>query len=181
MTAQESLREISKLRLRFQMNNRLRLESLAALSKIFREHGEDLKDEVLSSLVFALPSELPGERAGESDSEYETGGTILDVEARGAGHPPAGPGHHPPPRPGQPPPGPGQPPPGPGQPPPGPGQPPPGPGQPPPGPGQPPPGPGQPPPGPGQPPPGKPRGEKGWTVSRGSKKSAGRAQKAKAS
>jgi hypothetical protein len=192
MTAQESLREISKLRLRFQMNNRLRLESLAALSKIFREHGEDLKDEVLSTLVFALPSELPGERAGESDSVYEAAayGTVLDIEARGGGHPPPGPGHHPPPgRPGQPPPGPGQPPPGPGQPPPGPGQPPPGPGQPPPGPGQPPPGPGQPPPGPGQPPPrpgqppppGKPRAEKGWTLSRGSKKSTARAQKAKAS
>jgi len=166
MTAQESLREISKLRLRFQMNNRLRLESLAALSKIFREHGEDLKDEVLSSLVFALPSELPGESSGESHSEYEIAaqGTILEIEARGAGHPPPG-------RPGQPPPGPGQPPPGPGQPPPRPGQPPPGPGQP-------PPRPGQPPPGPGQPPPGKPRGEKGWTVSRGSKKSAARAQKA---
>jgi hypothetical protein len=174
MTAQESLREISKLRLRFQMNNRLRLESLAALSKIFREHGEDLKDELLSSLVFALPLELPGERAGESDSGHEAGayGTVLDIEAA-PGHPPA-PGHHPPPRPGQPPPGPGQPPPRPGQPPPGPGQPPPGPGQP-------PPGPGQPPPGRGHPPPGKPRGEKGWTVSRSSKKSVARVQKAKAS
>ena len=148
MNAQESLREISKLRLRFQMNNRLRLESLAALSKIFREHGEDLKDDLLSSLVFALPFELPGERAGESDSEYQTGNhrTVLSPEARkGAGHPP---------------PGRGQPPPGPGQ----------------------PPRPGQPPPGPGQPP-GKqrPRGEKGRTVSFGSRKSVARAQKAKAS
>jgi len=58
MQPQESLREISGLRLRFQMNNRLRLESLAALSKVFREYGEPISDQLLASLVLALPDEL---------------------------------------------------------------------------------------------------------------------------
>ncbi len=62
MNNQESLQEIFNLRLRFQMNSRLRLESLAALSRLFREHNEDLNDELLATMVFALPAELPGER-----------------------------------------------------------------------------------------------------------------------
>jgi hypothetical protein len=121
MDTQESLREIYNLRLRFQMNNRLRLECLAALSKIFREHGENLKDELLSSLVFAIPGELPGERPNYPD---------LASEGKKPGVPPPGappPGAPPPgaPPPGAPPPGappPGAPPPGappPGAPPPG--------------------------------------------------------------
>ena len=85
MDTQESLREIYNLRLRFQMNNRLRLECLAALSKIFREHGENLKDELLSSLVFAIPVELPGERPNYFD--------LSNDPKKPAGHPPAG---HPP-------------------------------------------------------------------------------------
>ncbi len=111
MDTQESLREIYNLRLRFQMNNRLRLECLAALSKIFREHGENLKDELLSSLVFAIPGELPGERPNYPD---------LASEGKKPGAPPPGappPGAPPPgaPPPGAPPPGappPGAPPPG---------------------------------------------------------------------
>ena len=62
METQESLRQIYNLRLRFQINNRLRLECLAALSRVFRENGESLSDELLSSLVLAVPDELPGER-----------------------------------------------------------------------------------------------------------------------
>lgn len=58
MEARESLREVENLRFRFQMNNRLRLECLAAVSKVFREFGEPIKDELLSSIVFALPQEL---------------------------------------------------------------------------------------------------------------------------
>jgi hypothetical protein len=149
MDAQESLREIDNLRLRFQMNNRLRLECLAALSKIFREHGENLKDELLSSLVFAIPAELPGERPtyqGLANAAKEYGGPPPKPQPG----PPPGPPAAPPPRPGHPPPGappPGFPPPGPGAPPPG---------MPPPGPGQPPPG--QPPP--GGPPPSRPRSKK---------------------
>ena len=54
----EALREAENLRFRFQMNNRLRLESLAAVSKVFREFGEPISDDLLSSLVFALPNEL---------------------------------------------------------------------------------------------------------------------------
>jgi len=83
------------------MNNRLRLECLAALSKIFREHGENLKDELLSSLVFAIPGELPGERPNYAD---------LASEGKKPGVPPPGvppPGAPPPgaPPPGAPPPG----------------------------------------------------------------------------
>ena len=58
MEARESSRDVENLRFRFQMNNRLRLECLAAVSKIFREFGEPIKDELLSSIVFALPQEL---------------------------------------------------------------------------------------------------------------------------
>ena len=58
MEEQESLREAESLRFRFQMNNRLRLESLAAVSKVFREFGEPISDDLLSSLVFAVPDEL---------------------------------------------------------------------------------------------------------------------------
>ena len=58
MNAPESLRDAENLRFRVQMNNRLRLECLAAVSKVFREFGEPIKDELLSSIVFALPQEL---------------------------------------------------------------------------------------------------------------------------
>ena len=58
MQEQECLREAENLRFRFQMNNRLRLESLAAVSKVFREFGEPISDDLLSSLVFAVPNEL---------------------------------------------------------------------------------------------------------------------------
>jgi hypothetical protein len=43
------------------MNNRLRLESIAAISKVFREFGEPIEDELLASVVFAVPAELMGE------------------------------------------------------------------------------------------------------------------------
>ena len=61
MTVQELMTESAKLRLRFHMNGRLRLESLAALSKVFRENQEPIQDELLASLVLALPQELVGE------------------------------------------------------------------------------------------------------------------------
>jgi hypothetical protein len=95
MNSQETLQEISNLRLRFQMNNRLRLESLAALSRLFREHGENLNDELLSSLVFALPVELPGERV-----DFEA----IVYEAKKPGTQPPQPGQPRPPQPPQPPP-----------------------------------------------------------------------------
>jgi len=52
------LREVENLRFRVQMNNRLRLECLAAVSKVFREFEEPINDELLSSMIFALPQEL---------------------------------------------------------------------------------------------------------------------------
>jgi len=63
MTTQERMMEAAKIRFRFQMNNRLRLESLAALSRVFREHGESIADELLASFVLAVPEELVGEMA----------------------------------------------------------------------------------------------------------------------
>jgi hypothetical protein len=68
MTTDERLMEVAKLRLRFRMNNRLRLESLAMLSRIFREHQEPIADELLSSIVFAVPEELMGEAHGTFES-----------------------------------------------------------------------------------------------------------------
>ena len=64
MAARESLREVENLRFRFQMNNRLRLECLAAVSKVFREFDEAISDELLSTFVFALPQELANDHIG---------------------------------------------------------------------------------------------------------------------
>lgn len=66
MTTEERLMEVAKLRLRFRMNNRLRLETLAMLSRVFREYQEPIADELLSSIVFAVPEELMGEGVPES-------------------------------------------------------------------------------------------------------------------
>jgi hypothetical protein len=40
------------------MNNRLRLECLAAVSKVFRDFNEPIADDLLANIVFALPQEL---------------------------------------------------------------------------------------------------------------------------
>jgi len=40
------------------MNNRLRLECLAAVSKVFRDFAEPIDDDLLANIVFALPKEL---------------------------------------------------------------------------------------------------------------------------
>jgi hypothetical protein len=58
MDVHQPLREAQNLRFRFQMNRRLRLECLAAVSKVFREQDEPISDELLSTIVFALPQEL---------------------------------------------------------------------------------------------------------------------------
>ncbi len=65
MQTQDTLREIAKVRMHFQINNRLRLESLAAISRTFREHGATISDELLASLVPAIRQELPGESSSE--------------------------------------------------------------------------------------------------------------------
>jgi len=64
MATRETLRQVENLRFRFQMNNRLRLECLAAVSKVFREFGEPISDELLSAIVFALPQELMSSNVG---------------------------------------------------------------------------------------------------------------------
>ncbi len=82
MNARESLLDVENLRFRVQMNNRLRLECLAAVSKVFREFGEPLKDELLSSIVFALPQELI--------SSNGHGFARVELEAAQPGNPPGG-------------------------------------------------------------------------------------------
>ena len=92
MEARESLRDVENLRFRFQMNNRLRLECLAAVSKVFREFGEPLKDELLSAMVFALPQELMSGN-GHVFAQVELSGANPRVDSqRLAGVPPQEPG-----------------------------------------------------------------------------------------
>jgi hypothetical protein len=113
MNARESLLDVENLRFRVQMNNRLRLECLAAVSKVFREFGEPMKDELLSSIVFALPQELI--------SSNGHGFARVELEAAQPGNPPGKPEREKPdkekpglppghPEPGLPPPEPGLPP-----------------------------------------------------------------------
>ncbi len=83
MNARESLLDVENLRFRVQMNNRLRLECLAAVSKVFREFGEPMKDELLSSIVFALPQELI--------SSNGHGFARVELEAAQPGNPPGRP------------------------------------------------------------------------------------------
>ena len=80
MEARESLRDVENLRFRFQMNNRLRLECLAAVSKVFREFGEPIKDELLSAIVFALPQELISGN-GHAFAQVELSGANLSEDS----------------------------------------------------------------------------------------------------
>jgi hypothetical protein len=61
MDTSERLREVANLRYALQSKSRLRLEFLGELSKLLRVHGQPVRDEVLASLVLAIPDELPGE------------------------------------------------------------------------------------------------------------------------
>ena len=58
MERQDALREIAALRHNLHINSRLRLEFLASLSKLLREYGISADDELLSSLILAVPEEL---------------------------------------------------------------------------------------------------------------------------
>ena len=98
MTAQECVREAARLRLRLHMNNRLRLETLAALSRVFREYGEPIHDELLASLVFAVPHELLGEAQPLAAQETVTA-AVGRPPMPGVGRPPM-PGVGKPPMPG---------------------------------------------------------------------------------
>lgn len=61
MTNPQSMMDAAKLRLRLQMNARLRLEVIAALSRVFREYHDPVSDELLAALILAVPEELVGE------------------------------------------------------------------------------------------------------------------------
>lgn len=61
MDATERMREAARLRLAFQSRGRMRLEFLSELSKVLRAHGVEVEDELLGSLVLAVPEELPTE------------------------------------------------------------------------------------------------------------------------
>jgi hypothetical protein len=88
MTTQERAMEVAKLRLRFQMNGRLRLESLAALSKVFREYGEPIREELLGSIVFAVPEELLGPADPNLHAQLSDTGKLSNAPAT-PGKPPA--------------------------------------------------------------------------------------------
>ena len=115
MEAHEPFRDIENLRFRVQMNNRLRLECLAAVSKVFREFGEPIADELLAGIVFALPKELVS-----NNGNGHAGNGSESVEAYSAkwqaGAPPDAPPEGPP-KPGAPPDAPPEGPPKPGAPP----------------------------------------------------------------
>ena len=54
----EAQRQVAALRHALHINSRLRLEFLAGLSKLFREHEVVAGDQLLSSLILAVPDEL---------------------------------------------------------------------------------------------------------------------------
>ena len=58
MQREETLREIAALRHNLHVNNRLRLEFLASISKLLRDYGITADDELLSTLILAVPEEL---------------------------------------------------------------------------------------------------------------------------
>jgi hypothetical protein len=68
MDSNERIRAVSNLRYAFQSKSRLRLEFLGELSKILRVHGQAIPDELLASIVVAIPEELPGEGFASSES-----------------------------------------------------------------------------------------------------------------
>ena len=90
MDANVAFREVATLRLKFQMNNRLRLESLAALSRVFREYDEAISDDLLASLVFAVADEL------HTNGWMTAGKDYPDSSAGPKNIPPAGPKNVPP-------------------------------------------------------------------------------------
>jgi hypothetical protein len=72
MTQEERMETVSRLRFTMQRNNRLRLEFLALLSKLFRDHQVEIEDELLARLVLAAPEELPDwEGEGEGDVDVD--------------------------------------------------------------------------------------------------------------
>ena len=58
MTNQEALREVLAARHSLQVNPRLRLEFMASVSKLLRDHHVEAGEELLRSVVLAIPEEL---------------------------------------------------------------------------------------------------------------------------
>lgn len=58
MQREETLRGIAALRHNLHINSRLRLEFLASISKLLRDYGITADDQLLSSLILAVPDEL---------------------------------------------------------------------------------------------------------------------------
>jgi hypothetical protein len=96
METPQLMMEAAKLRLRMQMQPRLRLEVLAALSRVFREYSDPVTDELLSELVLAVPGEL----VGEARTDHGAHAPLRDNK------PPPSPGNPKPLRDNRPPPGP---------------------------------------------------------------------------
>ncbi len=98
MTAQQTIQEAARLRFRMQVNPRLRLETMAALSKVFRDYEQPIHDELLASLIFAVPQELLGEAKPGDDFRYQAQGGIpappppMREGGRPSAPPPHGPG-----------------------------------------------------------------------------------------
>jgi hypothetical protein len=63
MQREETLREIAALRHNLHINSRLRLEFLASISKLLRDYGITADDQLLSSLILAVPDELSASEA----------------------------------------------------------------------------------------------------------------------
>lgn len=87
MSVQDHFMEAAGLRLKLQMNNRLRLEVLAALSKVFREFGEPISDELLASVVLAIPDELVGHNGGYGVPKIESSNEADESRSLSASHP----------------------------------------------------------------------------------------------
>jgi hypothetical protein len=82
MDSGNRLQEVANLRFAFQSKSRMRLEFLGELSKLLRIHGHSVSDDVLATLVVAVPEELPGEgfassynRQVRAEERPPTGGT----------------------------------------------------------------------------------------------------------
>ncbi|MGG6498043.1 UNVERIFIED_CONTAM: hypothetical protein NY603_34475, partial [Bacteroidetes bacterium 56_B9] len=58
MTSQDKASGADQLRMQLKTNARFRLEMLAKISQVAREHGVELSDEVLKGLTLATSDEL---------------------------------------------------------------------------------------------------------------------------
>ena len=98
MSDQEMIQGAAALRHAVQVNNRLKLELHALLSRLMREHNVTVADELLRDLILAVPSELmggsPAALRGESNTSAATIGPGPQTGTGGPGPQtgPVGPG-----------------------------------------------------------------------------------------